>query len=59
LPSLEGWRDAGLPRAAIAVTPGVWYEDRLIAAPIAKPDDQWQAELDGGADAYFAALLSH
>ena len=59
LPSLDRWRDAGLPRAAMAVTPGVWYEGRLIAAPVAQPDDQWHAELDGGADAYFAALLSH
>ncbi len=59
LPELENWRDSGMPRAAIAVTPSVWYEGRLVAAPIAAPDDEWSAELEGGPDAFFAALLSH
>lgn len=59
LSELENWRDTGLPRAAIAVTPSVWYEGRLVAAPVAEPDDEWTAELEGGQDAFFAALLSH
>lgn len=59
LSQIEGWRETGVPRAALAVTPAVWYEDRIIAAPVAKPDPEWRAELDGGRDAFFAALLSH
>ena len=59
LSDIPGWRDLGLPRAALAVTPSVWYEDRMIAAPVAQPDPEWVAEFDGGQDAFFAALLSH
>ncbi|WP_299208921.1 tRNA lysidine(34) synthetase TilS [uncultured Tateyamaria sp.] len=59
LADIEGWRDIGLPRAALAASPAVWYEDRLVAAPFVGLDDEWSAELDGGKDAFFAALLSH
>lgn len=59
LAQIKGWRETGLPRAALAVTPAVWYEDRIVAAPVAQPDPEWVAELDGGKDAFFAALLSH
>lgn len=59
LASLKGWRDMGVPRAALAVTPAVWYDGNLISAPIAEPDDEWSAEFEGGADGFFAALLSH
>lgn len=59
LSEIDGWREAGVPRAALAVTPAVWYEDRMMAAPVARRDPDWVAELDGGLDAFFAALLSH
>lgn len=59
LSDVPNWRDLGLPRAALAVTPSVWYEDRMIAAPVVQHDPEWVAELDGGQDAFFAALLSH
>mmetsp|Transcript_28668 Transcript_28668/g.54115 ORF Transcript_28668/g.54115 Transcript_28668/m.54115 type:complete len:416 (+) Transcript_28668:2824-4071(+) len=59
LSDLDDWRALGLPRASLAASPSVWYRDTLIAAPVAQPDDEWTAHLDGGADAYFAALLSH
>lgn len=59
LSQIENWRDTGLPRAALAVTPSVWYDGEMIAAPVAQPDPDWAAELDGGQDAFFAALLSH
>ncbi|WP_299623860.1 tRNA lysidine(34) synthetase TilS [uncultured Tateyamaria sp.] len=59
LAHIDGWRDIGLPRAALAASPSVWYDATLVAAPIAQPDEDWAAHLDGGADAYFAALLSH
>lgn len=56
---LENWRDLGLPRAAVMSLPSVWKSDELISAPLLSCDDGWQAELDGGADAFYAALLSH
>ncbi|MEL6466960.1 MAG: tRNA lysidine(34) synthetase TilS [Pseudomonadota bacterium] len=59
LAGIEGWREIGLPRAALAASPAVWYEDQLVAAPFVGFDDDWTAELDGGKDAFFAALLSH
>lgn len=59
LSDIPNWRDLGLPRAALAVTPSVWYDDRMIAAPVVQHDPEWVAELDGGQDAFFAALLSH
>ena len=59
LSGIEGWRELGLPRAALAASPAVWYDDELIAAPVIGNDPEWQAELEGGQDAFFAALLSH
>ncbi|WP_299724400.1 tRNA lysidine(34) synthetase TilS [uncultured Tateyamaria sp.] len=59
LSEIPDWRTLGLPRAALAVTPSVWYDDRMIAAPVVRHDPDWVAELDGGQDAFFAALLSH
>jgi tRNA(Ile)-lysidine synthase len=37
------WRDAGLPRDVLAVTPAVWQGDQLISAPLAGPDHGWKA----------------
>ncbi|KIC51189.1 hypothetical protein RA29_04850 [Tateyamaria sp. ANG-S1] len=59
LAGIDGWREIGLPRAALAASPAVWYNDELVAAPFVGFDDEWTAELDGGKDAFFAALLSH
>lgn len=59
LSDIPNWRELGLPRSALAVTPSVWYDDRMIAAPVVQHDPEWVAELDGGQDAFFAALLSH
>lgn len=59
LSRLEGWRELGLPRAALAVTPAVWYGGELVAAPVVEMDGEWTAEMENGQDAYYAALLSH
>ena len=40
------WRATGLPRLVLAVTPGVWQGDLLLAAPLAGWDDGWSAQLD-------------
>ena len=59
LKSAENWRSNGIPRSVLAVTPSVWEGDELIAAPMVFATDGWSAELEGGKDAFFAALLSH
>ena len=59
LSTLEGWPEINIPRAALAVTPAAWYDDDLICAPVVVSDDEWTADLEGGADGFFAALLSH
>ena len=41
----KAWRDTGLPREVLLVTPGVWDEDRLLAAPCAGISAGWQVRL--------------
>ena len=45
LRQVPGWRDAGLPRGVLIVTPGVWEGDRLLAAPAAGLLAGWQVRL--------------
>lgn len=59
LAQIDDWRALGLPRAAILSTPAVFEGNTLIAAPVARDEEEWQAELDGGDEGFFAALLSH
>lgn len=42
----KGWRDSGVPRDVLLVTPGVWQGDELLAAPLAGFGGAWQAKLD-------------
>ncbi len=53
------WRKSGLPHEVLLSTPAVWRGDTVIAAPLAETDQKWHARVDGGEDAFFAALLSH
>ncbi len=59
LRKLDDWRQHGIPRHVLSVTPGVWEDGELLAAPVIEQSDGWIAELEGGKDAFFAALLSH
>ncbi|MGD1881767.1 MAG: tRNA lysidine(34) synthetase TilS [Paracoccaceae bacterium] len=59
LAQVPDWRDATLPRAALLSTPSVWEGNVLVAAPLARKEEAWIAEVEGGSEAYFAALLSH
>jgi tRNA(Ile)-lysidine synthase len=45
LGQVKGWREAGLPREVLMVTPGVWEGDRLLAAPAAGHSAGWQVRL--------------
>ncbi len=40
------WRATGVPREVLAVTPGVWQGERLLAAPAAGWPNGWSAQLD-------------
>ncbi|MEW9919270.1 tRNA lysidine(34) synthetase TilS [Marimonas sp. MJW-29] len=53
------WRASGRPHVVLQSVPGVWQGDKLISAPLAGFAENWAAELEGGPDAFFAALLSH
>lgn len=55
----ENWRETGAPYAALLASPSVWKGDELVAAPLAGLPGEWRAELAGGAESFFAALLSH
>ncbi len=45
LRQVADWRNAGLPREVLLVTPGVWEGERLLAAPCAGVSAGWQARL--------------
>jgi len=40
------WRKTGLPRRVLAVTPGVWQGEVLVAAPLAGRENGWSAQVD-------------
>ncbi|MEM8578023.1 MAG: tRNA lysidine(34) synthetase TilS [Pseudomonadota bacterium] len=58
LQASPGWRDLGVPRAALLSVPGLWDGDRLVASPLS-PSPDVQAEFDDAPDSFYAALLSH
>jgi tRNA(Ile)-lysidine synthase len=53
LAQVEGWRDLGLPRDSLAVTPALFRGDTLVAAPAAGMAAGWTARFS----APFAAVL--
>lgn len=59
LNEIEDWRVHEIPRSVLAVTPSVWNAGELVAAPLLMRSDGWSCDLEGGKDAFFAALLSH
>ena len=44
LRSCPTWRESGLPRDVLLVTPAVWWEEALLAAPLAGFSATWRAE---------------
>jgi tRNA(Ile)-lysidine synthase len=38
------WRESGLPRQVLLVTPGLWLGETLLAAPLAGVPGAWRAE---------------
>ena len=56
LAQCEGWRDVGASRQALIVSPAVWRNRQLVAAPLAAPAAQWRAQL---ANPLQSALAAH
>lgn len=54
-----GWRDTGLPRPTLVVSPAIWDGDRLEAAPLAGKSGQWVAELAKDRGSLASFVLSH
>jgi tRNA(Ile)-lysidine synthase len=42
----KAWREVGLPRAVLEVTPAVWQGEALVSAPFAGWSAGWTADLD-------------
>ena len=45
LRQVPGWRETGLLREVLLVTPGIWQGETLLAAPLAGVSAGWQARL--------------
>ena len=45
LTALPDWRDSGLPRASLLSSPALWYNETLIAAPLAEFSQGYSANL--------------
>ena len=59
LMACDTWRETGRPHAALMASPSVWRGDELVAAPLAGWPQGWRAEVEGGAEGFFASILSH
>ncbi|MEX0969022.1 MAG: tRNA lysidine(34) synthetase TilS [Paracoccaceae bacterium] len=58
LTKCSDWRDSGWPRAALMATPGHWRDGRLIAAPMVVNLGNLRCSLEGGAKAFYEALIT-
>lgn len=59
LAQCPNWRNCGRPHPVLLSTPSVWRNDEMLAAPLAGSSQNWHAEIDGGEETFFAALLTH
>ncbi|WP_235183748.1 tRNA lysidine(34) synthetase TilS [Sulfitobacter sp. CB2047] len=59
LRSFADWRDLGVPRGVLLASPAVWQGAELVAAPLVGRSQNWQAVLERGEDAFFAAHMTH
>ena len=53
------WRETGLARAAVLVSPSIWKNDEMVAAPLAGKPGHWHAELVHSANHFHSSILSH
>lgn len=56
LRACKDWRETGISRDALLVSPAIWHGDALIAAPIAGFPNGWTARIDAG---FASFIISH
>ena len=56
LRACKDWRETGLSRDALLVSPAIWQGGTLIAAPLAGKSNGWTARIDAG---FASFILSH
>lgn len=59
LEQFPDWRDSGVPRGVLVSLPALWLGDHVIATPVLRDGEDTRIEVVGGADEFFATLLSH
>jgi len=50
LRACTGWRETGFSRDVLAVTPAIWQNESLVAAPLAGLENGWSARIDAPFD---------
>jgi tRNA(Ile)-lysidine synthase len=59
LEQFPDWRDHGVPRGVLLSLPALWMGDHVLAVPLLRDDKDTRIDRIGGADDFFATLLSH
>lgn len=53
------WRQSGLPRRVLVVSPAVWRGGTLVAAPLLRAGGIWHAEPACGEESLWKSLIAH
>ncbi len=56
LRACKDWRDTGISRDALLVSPAIWRGDALVSAPLAGLANGWTARIDAG---FTSFIISH
>ncbi len=59
LSNCPNWRETGLPRISLEASPGVWWGETLISAPLAGLKAGYSAHLTSGRDDFRQFLMIH
>lgn len=59
LQQCPNWRETERPHEVLLSTPAVWRGQTVVAAPLAGSSQKWHADVEGGTETFFAALLTH
>lgn len=53
------WRETGRPRDSLLSAPALWRDGQLLAAPLARKGDRWQAVAGTDCDIVFDLAITH
>ncbi len=59
LAACPDWRETGIRRGALLVSPAVWRGSELIAAPLAGLANGWSCRRIPACDHYYSTIISH